>query len=68
MQLKTLGLAVLASISLVACGDTMGEQALVGAGAGAATAVVLDGKPFTGAVVGAAGNLLYCQTNPGKCN
>ena len=68
MHIKTLALAGALCASLAACGDTVGEQALVGAGAGAATAVVLDGKPFTGAVVGAAGNLLYCQTNPGKCN
>lgn len=53
---------------LAACGDTATEQALYGAGAGAATAVVLDGNPFTGAVVGSAGNLLYCQTQPSKCN
>ena len=60
--------ALCACAGLAACGDTVAEQALIGAGAGTATAVVLDGKPFTGAVVGAAGNLLYCQTNPSKCN
>lgn len=68
MHIKAWIVAITACAGLVACGDTAGEQALVGAGAGAAAAVVLDGKPFTGAVVGAAGNLLYCQTNPGQCN
>ncbi|MBI6629626.1 hypothetical protein [Pontibaca salina] len=52
---------------LSACGDTLGEQALYGAGAGAATAAVLDGNILGGAAVGAAGNALYCQNNPGKC-
>lgn len=55
-------------LGLGACGDTASQQGLVGAGAGAATAVILDGSPFTGAVLGAAGNLLYCQTNPGQCS
>lgn len=68
MQFKAWVIATAALAGLAACGDTMGDQALIGAGAGAATAVVLDGKPFTGAVVGAAGNLLYCQTNPSKCS
>ena len=68
MQLKAWTLAVAALVGLSACGDDFAEQGLIGAGAGAATVVVLDGSPFTGAVVGAAGNLLYCQTNPGKCN
>lgn len=54
-------------LALSACGQTVTQQSFVGAGAGAATAVVLDGSPFTGAVLGAAGNLLYCQTNPGEC-
>ncbi|MEM6311917.1 MAG: hypothetical protein AAF754_17935 [Pseudomonadota bacterium] len=68
MHVKAWKLAVAAFVALSACGDTFAEQGLIGAGAGAATAVVLDGSPFTGAVVGAAGNLLYCQTNPSKCN
>ena len=67
MRIKAWVVAAIAFAGLAACGDTPGEQALIGGGAGAATAVVLDGKPFTGAVLGAAGNLLYCQTNPGKC-
>lgn len=59
--------ALLAVATLSACGQTLGEQALYGAGAGAATAAVLDGDIATGAVVGAAGNALYCQTYPSRC-
>lgn len=59
--------AVLALTGLAACGDTLGEQALIGAGAGAGTAAVVDGDLVTGAVVGAAGNVAYCRTYPGRC-
>ncbi|WP_073254229.1 hypothetical protein [Shimia gijangensis] len=54
--------------ALVACGETTSEQALIGAGAGAATAAVLSGSLLTGALVGGAGNVIYCKENPGKCN
>ncbi len=54
--------------ALVSCGDTTGEQALIGAGAGAATAAVLDGNLVTGALIGGAGNVIYCNENPSKCN
>ncbi|OWU79523.1 hypothetical protein ATO1_12150 [Phaeobacter sp. 22II1-1F12B] len=52
---------------LAACGDTTGERALYGGAAGAGAAAVLDTNLVTGAAVGAAGNLIYCQENPGKC-
>jgi len=58
-------LAVLGGLS--ACGDTLGQQALIGAGAGAGTAIVLDGDVATGAIVGAAGNVAYCQLYPEQC-
>ncbi|MCR8546666.1 hypothetical protein M4578_02405 [Salipiger sp. P9] len=64
VKFLTLG-AALAGLS--ACGDTLGEQALIGAGAGAATAVAVDGDLATGAVVGAAGNIAYCQRYPSRC-
>jgi len=54
-------------LGLAACGGTVPEQALFGAGAGAGTAAVLDGSLATGAVVGAAGNVAYCQTYPDRC-
>ncbi len=58
-------LAVL--VVLAACGDTMGEQALLGAGAGAGAAAVLDGNVVGGAALGAGANVIYCQENPGEC-
>lgn len=61
-------LAIVAALSaLAACGDTLGEQALYGAGAGAGTAAILDGNVAAGAALGAGANVLYCQQNPGKC-
>ncbi|WP_050929358.1 hypothetical protein [Aestuariivita boseongensis] len=52
---------------LAACGDTAGEQALIGGAVGAGTAAVVNGNLVAGAAVGAAGNILYCQQNPSKC-
>ena len=54
-------------LALASCGDTVGEQALIGAGAGAGTAAVIDGDIAAGAVVGAAGNVLYCRQYPSRC-
>ena len=60
-----ISLALLAG--LAACGETGGEQALYGAGAGVVGSLLVDGDPLLGAAAGAAGNYLYCQNNPGKC-
>jgi hypothetical protein len=67
MQTKTLALFTAAALGLAACGDTPAERAIYGGAAGAGTAAVLDGNILAGAAVGAAGNLLYCEENPGKC-
>jgi osmotically inducible lipoprotein OsmB len=64
--LKT-SLALCALLGLSACGDTLGEQALLGGAAGAGTAVVTNNDPLTGAAVGAAANVAYCQTYPERC-
>ena len=61
-------LSILALLALAACGDTALEQGLIGGGAGAGTAIVLDGDVATGAVIGAVGNVAYCQTYPDRCN
>ena len=53
---------------LAACGETIGEQALGGAAVGAGAATITSGSIATGAAVGAAGNIAYCELNPGKCN
>ncbi|MDA3857246.1 hypothetical protein SAMN04487859_10565 [Roseovarius lutimaris] len=61
-------LSALALMGLAACGDTVPEQALLGGGAGAVTGAVVGGSVITGAAVGAAGNVVYCQAYPSRCN
>lgn len=60
-----LGLA--ACVTLAACGNNLGEQALGGGVVGAGVAAVTSGSLAQGAAIGAAGNVAYCQLNPGKC-
>ncbi|MFD1160042.1 hypothetical protein [Roseovarius aestuarii] len=60
-------LSVVALASLSACGDTLGKQAVIGAGAGAGTALVVGGNVAGGALVGAGANVAYCQAFPGRC-
>ncbi|WP_136634615.1 hypothetical protein [Pseudooceanicola onchidii] len=64
---KIIAVAALALGGLTACGQTVGEQALVGGAAGIGTAAVTGGNIGTGAIIGGAANVAYCQTNPGKC-
>jgi osmotically inducible lipoprotein OsmB len=52
---------------VAACGNTLGEQAVFGGAAGAGVAVVTDGDPLTGAVVGGAANVAFCQAYPHRC-
>ena len=56
-----------AVIALAGCGDTAGEQALFGGGAGALGAAAVGGDPIAGAAVGAGGNVLFCQLYPERC-
>lgn len=67
MQSKLI-LASVALLALSACGDTVGEQAAVGAGAGVVGAILTDGDPLVGGALGAAGNVAFCQANPGQCD
>lgn len=53
--------------TVTACGQNLPEQSVLGAGAGAGVALVLSGGLAAGALVGAAGNVAYCKTNPGRC-
>jgi hypothetical protein len=62
---KIIAVAFAGFAGLAACGDTVGEQALVGGGTGAVAAAVTGGNVGTGALVGGAANVAYCQTNPG---
>lgn len=67
MQSSRIILALATCAGLAACGDSTGEQALLGGGAGALGAAVLNADPLFGAAVGAAGNVLYCKTQ-NNCN
>ncbi len=67
MRIRTVSLVLAAAVGLAACGDTPAERAIYGGAAGAGTAAVFDGNILAGAAVGAAGNVIYCQENPGKC-
>ena len=68
MSVRRAILTLAACAGLAACGDTLGEQAVGGAAIGAGTAVVTGNSALQGAAIGAAGNVAYCQLNPGKCN
>lgn len=61
------GTAFIALLGVAACGDTPTEQAVIGAAAGAGTAIALDGNVAAGALLGAGGNVLFCDQNPGRC-
>jgi len=65
--MRRITIIVAAAAGLSACGDTTGEQALIGGGVGAGTAAVLGSNPLVGAAVGAGGNMLYCNQNPSNC-
>jgi len=68
MRNKTLIIALAAALGLAACGDNVGEQAIIGGAVGAGAAAVTSSNIAAGAAVGAAGNLVYCQTYPERCN
>ena len=69
MQLtKSFPCALVLLGTLAACGDTVGEQALIGGAAGVGTAAVVGGSLATGAVVGAGANVAYCQLTDANCN
>jgi osmotically inducible lipoprotein OsmB len=67
MSIKHILSGVILCGSLAACGDTLGEQALGGGVIGAGAAALTSGSLAQGAAIGAAGNVAYCQLNPGRC-
>ncbi|WP_270729324.1 hypothetical protein [Shimia sp. Alg240-R146] len=67
MRIHKIILAGATALGLAACGDTLGEQALIGAGAGTATAAVVGGNLAAGAIIGGAANAIYCQEFSNKC-
>ncbi len=67
MRTKKLVLALGAALGLGACGDTLGKQAAIGAGAGALGAAVVNGNLVTGALIAGGANVAYCQIHPNQC-
>ncbi len=67
MRTQKLALALAAALGLAACGDTVGQQAAIGAGAGALTAAVVNGNLVTGALIAGGANVAYCQIHPNQC-
>ena len=67
MRIRFVAATGLVAFTLAACGNTFAEQSLIGAGAGAGTAALLDGNVAVGALVGAAGNVAYCNQYPERC-
>lgn len=59
--------AVIGLLVTSACGDTVGEQAVIGAGAGTVTAAAVNGNLLGGAVIGAGANVLYCNQSRSNC-
>jgi len=59
--------ALCSLVAVAACGGSFEERALIGAGAGAVTAVAVEGDVATGALVGAAGNVAFCEIYPSRC-
>ena len=69
MKTKFLALAMLATLGVASCGDTLGQQALTGAAIGGGAAALTDNDVGTGIVLGAAASAAFCQTYPAdpKC-
>ncbi len=67
MRIRLFVIAGIIAGTLSGCGETPLQQSLFGAGAGATTAAVLDADLATGALIGAVGNVAYCQQYPENC-
>lgn len=67
--MSKIGLAGAAALVLAVagCGNTVGEQALFGGAAGVGVAAATGGDPVAGGVIGAGGNVAFCQLNPHLC-
>ena len=64
--LKIMAVAGLCAV-VAACGDTTGERVAIGAAAGTVASAAIGGNLLTGAAVGTAANLIYCQERPRSC-
>ena len=65
--MRILPLAGVLALALAGCGDSVAEQALFGGAAGVGVAAVAGGDPIAGGIVGAGGNVAFCQLNPHAC-
>lgn len=61
-------LALIAATGIAACGDTIPQQAAVGAAVGAGAAVLTSGTLLQGAAIGAGASVVACQTKLVDCN
>ncbi|MEP1768654.1 MAG: hypothetical protein ABJJ53_18700 [Sulfitobacter sp.] len=61
-------LACVAATSIAACGNTVPQQAAVGAAVGAGAAVVTSGAVLQSVVIGAGASVVACQTKLVNCN
>lgn len=67
MRIKTVILAAISALGLAACGDTVGEQAVLGGAVGGVGTAALGGNAVAGAAVGAGANVIYCERFPSRC-
>ncbi len=67
MQKKNWIIAAVFCSGLAACGQTVGEQAVLGGAAGVGGAALTGGSVASGALVGAAANVAYCELGK-NCN
>ncbi|MCC5985638.1 MAG: hypothetical protein JJU42_14870 [Rhodobacteraceae bacterium] len=64
---STLLAGALGALLLAGCGQTVGEQALFGGAAGAAAGALTGGDAVAGGIIGAGGNVAFCQLYPEQC-
>lgn len=67
MSFKSIVLTLAICLGLAACGETTGEQVLIGGTVGAGAAAVAGESIAAGAAIGAAGNLLACESELADC-
>ena len=68
MRIRIWAAMAICALGLSACGGTPLEQGVFGAGACTGAAILTGGDLATGAVLGALGNVAYCQYYKGNCN
>ncbi len=67
MRTRSLAGAAALVLLLAGCGDNVGEQALFGGAAGVGAAAITGGDPLAGSIIGAGGNVAFCQLYPQQC-